>query len=95
MVYRPKAEESVSAAVVRSLADAEGVDPVDLDECLYDHVDPDALDKLFQGREGSLLSRRARVSFTISDYRVEIEGTQKIVLTRQFDGHPAAEETSS
>lgn len=38
----------LSEAVLESVADIEGVDPVDLDYPLYDALDPDALDALFR-----------------------------------------------
>jgi len=41
---------SISERVVTAVADAAGVDPSALDAPLYDAVDPDALDKLYDER---------------------------------------------
>lgn len=38
----------ISEAIIRALAEAEGVDPVDLDARLYDSVDGDALDRVYE-----------------------------------------------
>lgn len=40
--------ESVSTTVVQTIAEREGVEPVDLTPRLYEVVDPDALEKLFR-----------------------------------------------
>lgn len=77
-VYRPTANESVSEVVVRGIADAKCVDPIDLDVRLYDYVDPCALDRLFEVNGGF---SNTRVSFTMAGYRVDVEETRKVVLT--------------
>ncbi|KTG08231.1 HalOD1 output domain-containing protein [Haloferax profundi] len=53
-------QHGVSAAVVRAVADREGVDPTDLNPQLYDAIDPDALDTLL-----SATSTDARSSVTV------------------------------
>lgn len=45
--------EPPSQAVIELVAEAEDVDPVDLDVPLYDAVDPEALDALFESTAGS------------------------------------------
>ena len=47
--------ESMSETVVTAVADAKGVDPLDLDP-LYDAIDPDALDSLFSTSPGASAS---------------------------------------
>lgn len=57
----------MSEKIVEMVAAREGVDPVDLDPRLYQAVDPDALDQLFQSsREDADLE----VAFTYSGYEI-------------------------
>jgi hypothetical protein len=62
--------ESVSTAVVEALAEAEGVSPPELDQPLYESVDPDALDRVLS-REGRV-HRRGRIEFSVSGRRVAV-----------------------
>lgn len=71
-VYEATTSENVSETVVRALADAKGVDPMELDVRLYDVIDPDALDALFAS-DG--VSESRRVSFTVGDCRVAVDGS--------------------
>ena len=89
-IYRPLPEESISTAVVRAVADARGVDPVDIDVRLHDYVDPCALNCIFAAN-GDASSRNYRVSFTVADCHVYLDGSRKIVVTPQTDSVPAAE----
>lgn len=59
----------MSLAVVEALAEAEGVQPAEIDQPLYDAVDPDAMDRLFEGGIES-----GRVVFTASGYEVTVTG---------------------
>lgn len=56
----------VSTSVVIAIADAEGVDPVELDDPLHDWVDPDALDALVESMEEGC------VVFEAAGYRVQV-----------------------
>ncbi|WP_290818814.1 HalOD1 output domain-containing protein [Halovivax sp.] len=64
---------TVGAAVVDAIADAENVDPVALPAdrgiCLFDHVDPDALDTMVGERAAR---SDLRVAFSVGNYRVQI-----------------------
>ena len=44
----PGGEPTVSERVIEAVAEAEGVDPTDVTPPLYDVMDPDALDQLFE-----------------------------------------------
>jgi len=72
------AAQSPSEAVVEALADAKGVDPLELDP-LYDAIDPDALDALFDGAADG--RRQGRVEFRTAGYRVEVTATGRVHLT--------------
>lgn len=63
-------EKPASQAVIEAVAEAEGVEPVELSQPLFEVVDPDALDRFF----GTLPCHRSirRASFMYMDYRVTI-----------------------
>lgn len=70
--------ERFSTAVVESVAERVGVDPIDLDPPLYRAIDPDALDELLtslsaNGEEGS-------VSFTYLDFEITVRGDGTVHL---------------
>lgn len=59
-------EQSVAGAVVTAVAAAEGVPVQEIQESLYDAVDPDALGRLFRGSPGQVI-------FEYHDYEVTID----------------------
>lgn len=63
--------ESLSIAVIEAVAEAEGVDPIDL-RPLYDSIDPDALDSLFRFRLDGGLAADAHLVFAYHDYEISI-----------------------
>lgn len=77
-VYEPEPAESVSETVIRAVADVSGVDPLEMDERLFDTVDPCALDAFFAS--GQIDSER-RVSFTFAGYRVVVDESRTVHLT--------------
>lgn len=62
--------ESPSEAVLRSLAAVTGVDQLEIEPPLYESIDPDALDQLFESAQSDDL----HVSFAHSDHRIIIDG---------------------
>ena len=72
------ADESPSHGVIRAIAAVKGVDPTDLDP-LYDFIDPDALNAMFddtiEARESDI-----RVSFRIEDSKIEVSGDRRITV---------------
>lgn len=73
-----EADESPSAAVVRALATMQDVDPLELEE-LYTHIDPDALDALFDSTPPEATTD-LRVSFRVDDLQVEVSGNRRVVI---------------
>lgn len=61
--------DSPSLRVIDALATTTGTDPLELDP-LYEAVDPEALDKLFQDDSGAF----AVVSFEYEGHSVEVRG---------------------
>lgn len=47
-------EQKISETVLAAVADYKGTDVFELDPPLYDALDPDALDSLFRGSQGSV-----------------------------------------
>jgi hypothetical protein len=81
---RSPSDESLTTTVVRAVADAKGVDPLELEECLYDVIDPDALERLFAPTEDG--ARRGVVVFRLAGCRVEVDGTDRVVAERVDEG---------
>lgn len=63
--------QTLSEKVVTVVAQHEAVSPTELPEPLYETIDPDALDTLFQTEHG-------RVTFPYLDYEITVEGTGHI-----------------
>jgi len=69
--------ESVCEAVVLAVADAEGVNPDDLPLSLYDVIDPDALESLFDDAEHAAESNLS-ITFTYDDWDVHVYGDGEV-----------------
>jgi hypothetical protein len=65
--------DSLSYEIIEAIADAEGVDPLELSIPLYDAIHPEALDSLFRDTTGHL-------TFEYHDYLVTVdhEGTVEV-----------------
>jgi hypothetical protein len=77
---RSPSDESLTTTVVRAVADAKGIDPLDLEECLHDVIDPEALERLFMPIDNG--TRRGVVVFRLAGCRVEVDGTDRVVAER-------------
>jgi hypothetical protein len=81
-VYEQTDRESVGDTVIRAVADRKGVDPLELDECLYDVIEPAALDALCgSGAREKANPGETRVSFVFEGYRVTADGSGTITLS--------------
>lgn len=67
-----RADSTVSELVVEAISTCVGAEPTDLDVTLYDVVDPDALDRLFDARTDGTPRIGGRVTFSIAECTVEI-----------------------
>ncbi|SEW03000.1 HalOD1 output domain-containing protein [Natrinema salifodinae] len=73
------AQQSVSLAVVNAVAAHRDVDPVEL-PTLYEWIDPDALDSLFEPtRTGG--PRRGRLEFPYDGHTVVVDYTDEVTIT--------------
>jgi hypothetical protein len=64
--------ETIDYRIVEAVADAKGVEPLDLNERLYDIVDPDAIAKLFVGGARSGAPVQGEISFVLDDCVVTV-----------------------
>lgn len=80
-VYESASDESVSTAVIRALAAATGKDPMDMDIQLYDAIDPDALDALYELPDD--VGPAPRISFTLAEYHVTIDESCDVLVTAE------------
>ena len=69
----------VSETVVMAVAEAKGVDPLDLDP-LYTTVDPDALNEVFRPTVGSSTSTM-QFRFSMAGCEVVVHGDGDVVVT--------------
>lgn len=86
-----RTNESPSDTILRKVAAVKETEPTELDSPLYDVIDPDALNTLFAGRNGS--SGDGRVSFRYNDCEVSVESDGE-VLVRELSGHSADDSTA-
>lgn len=77
--FDPATEESVSIRVVEVVAAVADAEPHEL-EPLFDSVDPDALDRIFEPRAGTSLPD-GEVSFAFDDYAVTVYSQGEIVVS--------------
>lgn len=80
-------DETVSNRVIAAVAEATGVDPLELDP-LYNVVDPDALNAIFSpanGRQGA----DAKLRFTMEGCAVVVRGDGDVVVTPPADREDA------
>lgn len=87
--YEVSADESLSHGVVAAVSEAAGVEAVPLGgpgtgvelEPLYSVVDPDALDAVFAGTDGTGDAPRGEVTFTYNGCEVTVQSEGRIVVT--------------
>lgn len=68
------ATDAACAAILEAVAEAKDVDPIEIDTPLYDVIDPDAVDRLFEktGRQPGV--RGGQLSFRYEDCRITVYG---------------------
>ncbi|WP_231185408.1 HalOD1 output domain-containing protein [Haladaptatus sp. DYF46] len=72
--------QSLSTTVTVAVADVAGVEPADIPEQLYDVIDPEALDKLFNSRDDGTPRRGGRLSFSLYGHHVTVRGDGMITV---------------
>ena len=79
---RPTTDTSVTMAVVTAISELSDQRPVDLDFCLAEHVDPDALDALFSPAK----DRAIELTVTVDAYDVTVRDTGPEIAVVARDG---------
>ncbi|RBI59926.1 hypothetical protein DMJ13_19680 [halophilic archaeon] len=69
---RDASGQTLSTAVVKAIAEREGIDPLDMDPPLYDVIDLDALNTLFARPADVRDARPEEVVFEYNGYEVEV-----------------------
>ena len=87
VLYRARHErncdETLSDSIVEALAAVENVEPYELDVRLYDSLDPEALDRLYETTaEGS---ERLRLAFTVGGYEVVVTDDDQILVRAESE----------
>ncbi|MFP9193555.1 HalOD1 output domain-containing protein [Natronosalvus vescus] len=77
-------------AIIETVAERKGIDPLEVEPPLYESVDVDALEALFRSRAGQ---STVTISFEYAGYLVTLEGPDTVRLTPLASD--AAEETHS
>lgn len=75
-------DRTPSEAVVDAVAEAEGADPTTLPP-LFDAVDPDALDSLFETTSVAPAASTAQVTFSYAGYEVTVEADGAVDLAEE------------
>ena len=73
-------DRTPSLRVVEAVADAEGVDPFDLEAPLYDAIDPTALDRLFEPTARGETERQGQVTFEFCGYDVTVRSDGSVSI---------------
>lgn len=70
----------LTTTLAHAISDVTGIDVTDTGFTLNDHVDPDALDKLFAPKADGSPRTNGHVSFTIWGYQVTVYSTGQIAI---------------
>lgn len=70
---------SPSLTVVQAVADADGVDPLDLPQPLGEVIDTDALDSLVQER-----GFNGKITFSYLGYQVTVKSTGQVAILEEI-----------
>jgi hypothetical protein len=79
----PQAQHnSITEAVINAVADAEGVPPEELRPTLYDVIDPDALENLYEDTERSITTDLS-VTFSYGDWSVHVHSNGEVSVIQR------------
>lgn len=93
-VYERGDGESVSETVIRAVADLNDVDPLDMNTCLYDGIDPAALERLC-GDDCTGRDTETRVSFEFDGYWVTVDSAGTVFVTDHTECETPSDEKPS
>lgn len=81
---------SLGTKIIEEIAARKDIDPIDLDTQLYDDIDVDALERIFEDAGQRDLS--VSVEFETNGYSVTVEGTDAISLSPAPEAEPIAQD---
>lgn len=79
----------LTTTLAHAISDVTGIDVTDTGFTLNDHVDPEALDRLFEPKADGTPRTNGHVSFTIWGYQVTVYSNGQIAVVPPRQGHPA------
>lgn len=82
---RPNGRVDVCQTVITEVAAAKDVPPEELEQTLYDIIDPDALERLFGDRHVDTGRQLSRVEFTFAGCRVTVRGRHEVSVSTLDD----------
>lgn len=94
--HEPAGDRSPAEVIIDALAEAAGVDPVDLPP-LYEFVDPEAINALFDRRDGPTATEGI-LSFGVETWNVFVRADGRIRVcdaTRPTDPEPVFETSTA
>lgn len=78
--------DELSTSVVRAVAEVATVDASELGTALYESIDPDALDNLFENKfDGTPRTAVGHVTFTLVGYEATVHSDGRIIVREQSD----------
>lgn len=88
---RSDRSQRASVDVVLALAEAEDVDPVEIEPPLYTVVDPAALDSLFRDEQGAS-AENVEVTFEYAGREIRIGASGDVTVSERLDGTTSGSE---
>lgn len=79
----------LTTTLAHAISDVTGIDVTDTGFTLADHVDPEALDRLFEPRDDGTPRTNGHLSFTIWGYQVTVYSNGQIAIVPPRQGPPA------
>ena len=76
-----ESDVSLSTTIVSTITDLSGREPEELDR-LYDRIDPDSLETIFEPANGSTHRNGGRVSFQLDAYAITVHASGTVVVTK-------------
>lgn len=81
----------LATTVVHAIADVTGIDPTEAEGRLYDHVEPDALNRLFEPKSDGTPRLQGHLAFAVRGHQVSVYNTGRITIVPLQAGYgPAA-----
>lgn len=84
-IERGVGDGTVTEAIVAAVAEAKGIDRMELTSPLYEVIDTDALERLFEPTFRGGDRTGGRVTFDIAGHEVVVHGRDRVVVTSSVE----------